>query len=563
MCYRNHEHLPAITPKVKIMDAPFSFNRSIRIGSRRDRITGDSGALTGRELLRRSGVVRFLAKRLPDKRDGRRIRHSQKRLARTLLLLAGQGRREHNDATELRDDPALRLATSDRAGTAPLGKAGRLPSQPTLSRRVAAWSAKDGVEVLREGLQRLAGWRLKAMGGWRRPKTLVIDIDSLPVEVHGEQPGSAWNGYYHRRVYHPIVAAVGETGDILDLRLREGQVHTADGGLEFVLEVLERAERHLCGKAAVRFDAGYPGEPLMAALEERGTHYVARVRNNAVLKRLALPAMDAVVWDALSTGAPAGEPRTWVCESSYRAGSWSRSRRVVQVVVERPGELIPRCFRLLTSMPSGEMSGEDLLALYRKRGKAEGHLGELMSVVAPALSSTSRRKSHYRGKEIRKREKGVDAFACNQVRLLLAGFGYQIMHVQRAVLERVTGTGWSLRRLAERVLRTPARFTVSGRRIAMIASAALRHWRLLVRQLRLLPEPAGWPSATGADPNGSGEGVASVCPEPGYAGPIGGSKPENPCRTASWGPILGSGHPVFRPGEPDRPESSPAVGLGE
>ena len=129
--------------------------------------------------------------------------------------------------------------------------------------------------MLREGLQRLAGWRLKAMGGWRRPETLVIDIDSLPVEVHGEQPGSAWNGYYHRRVYHPIVAAAGETGDILDLRLREGQVHTADGGLEFVLEVLERAERHLCGKAAVRFDAGYPGEPLMAALEERGTRWRA------------------------------------------------------------------------------------------------------------------------------------------------------------------------------------------------------------------------------------------------------------------------------------------------
>ena len=178
--------------------------------------------------------------------------------------------------------------------------------------------------------------------------------------------------------------------------------------------MLERAERHLCGKPAVRFDAGYPGEPLMAALEERGTHYVARVRNNAVLKRLALPAMDAVVWDALSNGAPAaGEPCTWVCESSYRAGSWSRSRRVVQVVVERPGALIPRSFWLLTSMSSEEMSGEDLLALYRKRGKAEGHLGELMSVVVPALSSTSHRKSHYRGREIKKREKGVDPFACN------------------------------------------------------------------------------------------------------------------------------------------------------
>ena len=109
-----------------------------------------------------------------------------------------------------------------------------------------------------------------------------------------------------------------------------------------------------------------------------------------------------------------------------------------------------------------------------------------MSVVAPALSSTSRRKSHYRGREIRKREKGVDAFACNQVRLLLAGFGYQIMHVQRAVLERVTGTGWSLRRLAERVLRTPARFTVSGRRITMTTGGASAHWRMLARGLATL-----------------------------------------------------------------------------
>ena len=469
------------------MDAAFSFNRSVRIGSRRDRITGDAGALTGRELLRRSSVLRFLARGLPDERDGRRIRHSQGRLARTLLLLAAQCRRDLSDATALRDDPAFRLATSDRAGTSPLDEDGGLPSQPTLSRRVAAWSTKEGVEVLREGLQRLAGWRLRAMGGWRRPETLVIDIDSLPVEVHGEQPGSAWNGYYHRRVYHPIVASAGETGDLLDLRLREGQVHTADGGLDFVLEVLDRAERHLCGKAAVRFDAGYPGEPLLAALEERGTHYVARVRNNAVLDRLALPAIDSVVWEALRSGAPAGdEPRAWVRESSCRAGSWSRSRRIVQVIVERPGELIPRCFWLLTSMAAEDMSGEDLLALYRKRGKAEGHLGELMSVVSPALSSTSRRKSHYRGRRIAMRARSVDPFACNQVRLLLAGFGYQIMHAQRAVLERMTGTGWSLGRLAERVLRTPARFTVSGRRITMTTGDAAAHWHMLARGLATL-----------------------------------------------------------------------------
>ena len=128
--------------------------------------------------------------------------------------------------------------------------------------------------------------------------------------------------------------------------------------------------------------------------------------------------------------------------------------------------------------------------MYRQRGKAEGHMGELVSVVNPALSSSPRPKRHYRGRAVENPGPGIDTFACNEVRLLLAVFGYQIMHVQRAILERTTGTGWSLKRLLERV-RAPARFTVSGRRIAMIASAASRHWHLLVRQLRFLPGPAG------------------------------------------------------------------------
>ena len=474
------------------MEWTLRFNRSLKIEARRERMTGDAGAVTGREVLRRSGVVRWMAKRLADARDTRRIRHTMTELLRTALLLAAQCRRDHNDAGVFRDDPAFRLGVSDRAGTAPLDRG--LASQPTLSRLVAALGKKRNAEVLRGGLARFAGWRLRVMNGGRLPKRLVIDLDSLPAEVHGEQPGSEWNGYYHARVYHPLVASAGATGDILDVRLRNGAAHTAAGGLEFIVEVLDRAERFLCEKASVRFDAGYPGEALMSALEARGTHYVARVRNNAVLKRLALPAIDALAYQALA-GQPhdGDEPRTWVCEADepYRARSWSRARRVVQVLVEEPGELFPRSFWLLTSLPAGEMPGEDLLAMYRQRGKAEGHMGELMSVLNPALSSSPRPKRHYRGRPVESPGPSVDAFACNEARLLVAVFGYQIMHAQRVVLERATGTGWSLRRLLERVLRAPARFTVSGRRIAMIASTASRHWQLLVRRLRLLPEPAG------------------------------------------------------------------------
>ena len=240
--------MPAITSGVRYGCA-VQLQQVDQDGSRRDRITGDSGALTGRELLGRSRVVRFLAKRLPDKRDGRRI--SQKRLARTLLLLAGQGRREHSDATELR--PALRLATGDRAGTAPLGKAGRL---------VAADAVAAGGGVVGEGGRRGAARGVAAAGGVAAEgdgrvaasKTLVIDVDSLPVRFTGNSRAARGTATITGSSDR---AAAGETGDILDLRLREGQVHTADGGLAFVLEVLERAERHLCGKAPCA--STYPG----------------------------------------------------------------------------------------------------------------------------------------------------------------------------------------------------------------------------------------------------------------------------------------------------------------
>ena len=411
---------------------------------------------------------------------------------------------------------------------------------------VAALGKGKNARVLCDGLARFAGWRIRVMNHGRLPKRLVIDLDSLPAEVHGRQPGSEWNGYYRARVYHPLVASVGETGDLLDVRLRRGAAHTAAGGLGFIVEVLDRAELFLCEKAMVRFDAGYPGEELMA-----------------VLKRLALPAVDALAWEALLAGRPyeGDEPRTWVCQAAepYRAGSWSRTRRVVQVLVEEPGELFPRTFWLLTSLPARQVTGEELLAMYRQRGKAEGHMGELMSVVNPALSSSPRPKRHYRGQPVEKPGPGVDAFACNETRLLLAVFGYPIMHAQRAILERATGTGWSLRRLLERVLRAPARFTVSGRRITIDRERGLA---ALASPGPPAPAPARTCGVAFRDRRGSegrGRRRRIRVPETGIILALLADRSPKTLAEPPLGPILGSGDPVSRPGEPDRPESSLAM----
>ncbi len=68
------------------------------------------------------------------------------------------------------------------------------------------------------------------------------------------------------------------------------------------------------------------------------------------------------------------------------------------VVQERPGDLFLHHCWLLTNWTPEQMSGEALLDLYRDRNTAEGHFGELMRVLAPALASSPRPKTHYRGR---------------------------------------------------------------------------------------------------------------------------------------------------------------------
>lgn len=172
---------------------------------------------------------------------------------------------------------------------------------------------------------------------------LTVDVDSLPIEVHGHQPFSEHNGHYHARIFHPLVASVAETGDMLDVWLRSGNVHTADGVGEFLPQLLDRVESELCQVAAVRMDAGFPEEKLLAYLEERRTPYVARVKNNVALDRLALPHVHR------PAGRPPAEPRIWLYEMSYRAEAWSRARRVVLVVLEREDELFLHHFWLLAT----------------------------------------------------------------------------------------------------------------------------------------------------------------------------------------------------------------------
>ena len=110
-----------------------------------------------------------------------------------------------------------------------------------------------------------------------------------------------------------------------------------------------------------------------------------------------------------------------------------------------------------------------------------------MDVFDPALSSSPRSKSTYRGRRIDSGASPCDSFAHNETILLLNALAYNIAHVARILIQDATSEGWSLRRMRERVLRVAARVLVHSRRaILVIGEASESLWRALWSQLTRL-----------------------------------------------------------------------------
>lgn len=462
------------------------FNRSIQVEARAERLSADAGALFLRELMQRSGLERLLLEHLCDARDAARTEHPYAELLRTWLLLDAQGWSDQLDVSQLRDDPLFRLAVSTRRGQRPLRPTeGREPdglcSQPTLSRLLQALAVAGNRAGLGDVLLAWAERQLRRAGRKRAEETL--DLDSVPIVVHGQQPGSAYNGHYHARCYHPVLVRSASSGLYLGAQLRAGDVHTADGGLAFVLPIARAATRW-AEQVWIRMDAGFPEPELLRVFEAEGFRYVARLRGNQVLARLAAPHFERV----LKRPVPRTE-RTTLVELVYQAGKWERSRRVVLVIIERPGELFFDHFFLLTNAPDDEVDGEALLARYRERGICEKDLGEWKNVLDVHLSSTPRPKRHYREQSIRACAPEPDSFGANEANLLLSLLSANLLHVAGTLLTRASRHRRSREWFREHVLKLPCRVLLSGRQIIVVISAQGAHlWTALWTQLdRVFP----------------------------------------------------------------------------
>lgn len=463
-----------------------SFNRSIKVRSRDDRLTSDAGVLLLREADERLGLVGGLGKELVDPRNQSLIRYTLVELLRERLYALALGYSAADDCDRIAHDPAFRLATWDRPGDRVLDE--RLASQPTHSRLLDTLSHTENREQLRAALAEWTERHLRASGGGRGVSRGTLDVDGFPVEVHGHQDGAAFNGYYKKTIYSPYVASFAPNGNYDDARLgdgfvsamlREGAAAPHEDALEFICAAYESCS----GRARtldVRLDAGFTVGEVLDGLSSKGIRFLGRLRSNPVLRSLAEPYLTRPV------GRPPSEGYEFVVElGDHQAETWEHAQRVVLCVVDTPDplsgqlELFPRSFFLVTSWTQKEMSGRELLEHYRRRGTFEDRLGELESAIRPRLSSPS--------------------FYENETSLLLALLAFNLGNILRGEMEAIASTGWDLRRMQTSILKAGARVVTGSRRLFVdVAQSALALWRPLLARMRRWRLPETWSRPPGA-----------------------------------------------------------------
>jgi hypothetical protein len=178
--------------------------------------------------------------------------------------------------------------------------------------------------VIAETLRR--AWTL---GAGPDGETMTIDMDSTICEVHGHAKQGAAYGYTRTLGYHPLLATVAETGEVLHARLRKGS--SQRGTKRFVEELIARVRRAGApGAIALRADSGFWSHGLIDTLSRLGVGWSITVTINKNIRGV----IDAVAADAwVPISYPDGGEAA-VAEATYVSGRGHR-RRSYRLVVRR------------------------------------------------------------------------------------------------------------------------------------------------------------------------------------------------------------------------------------
>lgn len=199
-----------------------------------------------------------------------------------------------------------------------------VPVATTLSRLIKLANPSDitGIEGLIHSFRGRV-WKRAVRSGHKLRSALVemwVDVDSTVEGVYGKQEG-AEKGYNPSKKgqasYHPLMAFVSETKEVLHSWFRCGNAYSSNGVVEFMKECMVHISKGI--KVVFRGDSAFFSGDLLGYLESKEADYLIKVK----LKGLAA-LLSRQEWIAV-TGNAGWEQ----VEFQHRCATWSVSRRFV------------------------------------------------------------------------------------------------------------------------------------------------------------------------------------------------------------------------------------------
>jgi hypothetical protein len=288
--------------------------KKIEVDFNGGQVTSDAGVLLLREVERRLGLIRRVAKIIRDRRHSGYTRHSILEMLSQRVFQIACGYEDADDADTLRSDAALKMACE----RLPDGEA--LASQPTLSRLENSVSRTD--------LYRIAEALVDSfIDSYRTPPVgILLDIDDTEDTTHGHQQMALFNAFYDEYCYLPIHIYEGRSGKLIATILRPGK-RPAGKEIVAILQRVVRKIRKAWPEVGIllRGDSHYASPEVFTFCRTENLKYLLGLTPNPVLRRTAAALVAAAEQRFRRERAPVRD----FGEFPYRAKSWAEDQRVV------------------------------------------------------------------------------------------------------------------------------------------------------------------------------------------------------------------------------------------
>jgi len=399
-------------------------------------ITSDAGALLLREAAGRLHLFDRMARAIPDPREPSMIEHEQRTMLSQRVLGIACGWEDLIDHQSLRNDPLFQVATDRGVDAArPLAGASTLCRlENRVGRKACVELSKLLVEIFIESHP-------------TPPTELVLDFDATDDEVHGNQAGRFFHGYYDHYCFLPLYVFCG--GRLLVAYLRPSNIDAARHSraiLKLLVTRLRQAWPQV--KITVRADSGFCRWKMLRWCDRHQVDYVVGIAKNPALLRLAGPLMLL----ASRQFEQSQQKQRIFGEFDYAAGTWDKPRRTLAKAEHDQRGHNPR-FVVVSPGLGGEPR-----TLYEElfcgRGEMENRIKEQqLGLFADRTSCHD--------------------FVANQFRVLLSAFAYVLVeHVRRTALAGTELATAQVPTIRTKLLKVGAVVRTSVRRVVLHLSSS-------------------------------------------------------------------------------------------